>query len=97
MTKKTTGLAAFTRQGRAAQVEIKETAGGAADSAVEENTPKPRQRGKGDVVALTVRLSRDDWQRVHQLALSEGVSIQKLAVEGLSKLFEEKGLKGLSS
>jgi hypothetical protein len=43
-----------------------------------------------------LRLSRDDWQRVHQLALSEGISIQKLAVEGLSKMFEEKGLKGLS-
>ena len=57
---------------------------------------KARQRGKGDVVALTLRLSRDDWQRVHQLALAEGISIQKLTVEGLSKLFEAKGLKGLS-
>lgn len=58
---------------------------------------KTRQRGKGDVVALTLRLSRDDWQRVHQLALAEGISIQKLTVEGLSKLFEAKGLTGLSS
>jgi hypothetical protein len=91
MTKKSTGLAAFTKQGR--QAETTEDAG---TSAPEQAEAKERQRGKGDVVALTLRLSRDDWQRVHQLALSEGISIQKLAVEGLSKMFEEKGLKGLS-
>jgi hypothetical protein len=28
--------------------------------------------------------------------LSEGISIQKLTMEGLSRMFEEKGLKGLS-
>ncbi len=55
-----------------------------------------RQRGKGDTVSLTVRLSRSDWQRVHQLAVTEGVSIQKLAVYGLSKIFEEYGLSKLS-
>ena len=89
MTKKPIGLAAFTKQGR--QAETNEDT-----SAPEQAEAKERQRGKGDVVALTLRLSRDDWQRVHQLALSEGISIQKLAVEGLSKMFEEKGLKGLS-
>lgn len=91
MTKKPIGLAAFTKQGR--QAEINEDT---STSAPEQAEAKERQRGKGDVVALTLRLSRDDWQRVHQLALSEGISIQKLAVEGLSKMFEEKGLKGLS-
>ncbi|OQX02239.1 MAG: hypothetical protein BWK73_43400 [Thiothrix lacustris] len=91
MTKKSTGLAAFTKQGR--QTETTEDT---STSAPEQAEAKERQRGKGDVVALTLRLSRDDWQRVHQLALSEGISIQKLAVEGLSKMFEEKGLKGLS-
>lgn len=89
MTKKTTGLAAFTRS----------------------NTPKPeletitetpaiapveRERGKGSLVALTVRLPRADWERVHQLAIAEGISIQKLAVRGLSKVFAEKGLPTLT-
>ena len=92
MTKKSTGLAAFTKQGRQTEQPAADTSADAA----EQTDTKTRQRGKGDVVALTVRLSREDWQRVHQLALSEGVSIQKLATEGLSRLFEEKGLKGLS-
>ena len=87
MTKKKTGLAQFTKQS-SQSAEQNET---------QEAKPREKQRGKGDVVALTVRLSRDDWQRVHQLALSEGVSIQRLAVDGLSKLFEEKGLKKLNT
>ncbi|MBO2007055.1 hypothetical protein J4732_15465 [Serratia marcescens] len=57
---------------------------------------RQRGRGKGDVVALTVRLPRAEWERVHQLAVSEGVSIQSLAVDGLSKVFAEKGLPTLS-
>lgn len=87
MSKKTTGLAQFTKQGNQAEKQPE----------TQENKPREKQRGKGDVVALTVRLSRDDWQRVHQLALSEGVSLQRLAVDGLSKLFEEKGLKRLNT
>ena len=87
MAGKKTGLAQFTKQNN--QSEPK--------SEAQEAKPREKQRGKGDVVALTVRLSRDDWQRVHQLALSEGVSIQRLAVDGLSKLFEEKGLKKLNT
>lgn len=89
--KKTTGLAAFTRKGVEASKQ----------PAQEQNAEAPiaarqRGRGKGDVVALTVRLPRAEWERVHQLAVSEGVSIQSLAVEGLSNLFKEKGLPSLT-
>ena len=87
MSKKTTGLAQFTKQENQTDKQAE----------TQESKPREKQRGKGDVVALTVRVSRDDWQRVHQLALSEGVSIQRLAVDGLSKLFEEKGLKKLNT
>lgn len=81
---KATGLAAFTgQQGRSAQAVSE----GVAD----------RQRGKGEVVAMTVRLSRGDWERLHQLAVAEGVSIQRLAMRGFSRVFEEKGLPGLAS
>ena len=52
----------------------------------------PRERGKGATVSLTVRLSRADWERVHQLAVSEGKSINALALKGLGRLFKEKGL-----
>ncbi len=54
--------------------------------------PLVRERGKKDVVALTVRLPRPEWERLHKLAVSEGVSIQTLAVKGLSLVFREKGL-----
>jgi predicted DNA binding CopG/RHH family protein len=56
-----------------------------------------RRRGQGETVSLTIRLSRGDWERVHQLAVSEGVRIQTLMVLGLSKVFAEKGLPDLAS
>lgn len=92
-TSKPTGLAAFTRKGAAPAIESKPTA---ETSEVRRSGSGSRVRGKGGVVALTVRLARADWERVHQLAVSEGISIQALAVEGLSKLFVEKGLPGLT-
>ena len=88
MTKKTSGLAAFTRANPVGKLEK--------EPAQETPAPSQRDRGKGDLVALTVRLPRADWERVHQLAVSEGVSIQKLAVRGLSKVFAEKGLPALT-
>ncbi len=54
-----------------------------------------RERGKGALVALTVRLTRPQWERIHQLAVSEGVSIQQLAVRGLSHVLSERGLADL--
>lgn len=90
MSKKPTGLAAFTR----GNSTIKPDREAVPDSQTAASTE--RERGKGNLVALTVRLSRADWERVHQLAVSEGVSIQKLAVRGLSKIFAEKGLPTLT-
>jgi hypothetical protein len=87
MSKQSTGLAAFTRKTATAQTEQSQTAATA---------PEERARGKGDIVSLTVRLNRADWERLHQLAVSEGTSIQKLAVRGLSKIFAEKGLPGMA-
>lgn len=79
----TTGLAAFTR---------KTPSSGDSPTERRESTPIVRQRGKGEVVALTVRLPRADWERLHQLAVAEGTSIQQLAVRGLSRQFTDKGL-----
>lgn len=86
MSSKPTGLAAFTKKGAA---DIQQTSGSQGGESIK------RGRGKGEVVALTIRFSRADWERVHQLAVSEGVSIQHLAVSGISRIFEEKGLVGL--
>ncbi len=53
------------------------------------------EAGEGALVALTVRLTRPQWERIHQLAVSEGVSIQQLAVRGLSHVLNERGLAEL--
>lgn len=55
----------------------------------------PRTCAQKPVVAMSFRISRQDWERLHQLAMVEGVSINTLTLRGLSKLFEERGLPGL--
>lgn len=63
------------------------------------STPPPlvRERGKKETVALTVRLPRGEWERLHKLALTQGVSIQTLAVRGLSLVFEERGQSAIKA
>ena len=55
-----------------------------------------RKRAKGDTVALTVRLSRADWMRLSNLAMAEGVSLQALAIDGLSAVLAKHGLPPLT-
>jgi len=82
MSAKPTGLAAFTRN-----------RGDAAPEGAPDGRPATaRKRAQGETVALTVRLPRADWARLHQLAVAEGVSLQALALDGLSKVFAEHGL-----
>jgi len=88
MSGKVTGLAAFTKRG-AIQPEISATLG-------DQDLTMGRQRAKKEVVALTVRLQRSEWERLHQLAVSEGMSIQSLAVRGLNRVFTDKGLPKLA-
>jgi len=76
MSTKPTGLAAFTRK----QASPPAQAMGA------------RKRAQGETVALTVRLPRAEWARLHQLAVSEGVSLQTLAIRGFDKVFTDQGL-----
>ena len=47
---------------------------------------------KKNRVATNLRLTRDQWRRVHELALDEETTVQELAIRGLSRLFEERGL-----
>lgn len=90
-----TGLAAFTRK------PTPQAAASTAEALTPAQATEPAQgpkksRGQGETVSMTVRLSRADWERLHQLAVSEGTSIQRLAVEGFSKVFAEKGLPGMT-
>jgi len=63
MTPRPTGLAAFTR--KSTPPEPLSKADDAPDASV-------RRRGQGPTVALTVRLRRADWERLHQLAIFAG-------------------------
>ena len=93
---KITGLASFTKRGQQSEP---------AEPSITTITPAPavvqaptagRERAQKSVVAMSFRLSRQDWERLHQLAIAEGVSINTLTLRGLSKLFEEKGLPGMT-
>jgi len=46
-------------------------------------------------IATNLRLTRDQWRRVHELALDEETTVQNLTIRGLSRLFEERGLPRL--
>jgi hypothetical protein len=52
-------------------------------------------KGTGKYYHVTLRLNHDQWERAHQLARSEGVPLAQMAIRGLSKILEEKGLPGL--
>jgi hypothetical protein len=81
MSTKPTGLAAFTRKGT--QAEKPAEAQGV------------RKRAQGDTVALTVRLPRAEWVRLSNLAMTEGVSLQTLAIRGFDKVFADHGLPSI--
>jgi hypothetical protein len=51
-----------------------------------------RSRGKGESVAITVRLPKDAWMRLQMFAMSEGLSLQTLAVSGFNRELAAKGL-----
>jgi hypothetical protein len=90
---KLTGLAAFT----AKKLPVTEPVAEQAKTAeIERDKSGKRKRGSAPTVAMTVRVKRSDWERLHQLAVSEGESIQGLAVRGLSLVFQQKGLPGMA-
>lgn len=51
----------------------------------------PKSKDKKDTVALTLRLPETEWERLSRLALTERSSIQKLMVEALNLLYEDRG------
>ena len=57
--------------------------------------PGERTRGKGAFVGITIRLTHEQWDRLHDLARAEGISLQALTLRGLSQLFEARGLPPL--
>lgn len=90
MAKKASGLAAFTRPKAANVATIEDNR-----SAVEIPIPR-RKRGGGEIVALTVKVRRSDWQRLRQLADAEGTTIQAMAEAGLSAVLAQYGLPAIN-
>lgn len=84
-TRKNFGFGNFTQQAPKGEPSVPTTP-------QQTETPE-RKKGKGEKVSLTVRLSREQWHRVHELARTEGTNFQDLAIQGLAKIFKEKGLK----
>ncbi len=71
-TKKPNNLAMFNQKAKAASAEPARIAG-------------KRQRGNGETVAITVRLPKDAWMKLQMFAMSEGTSLQSLAVSGFNR------------
>jgi hypothetical protein len=89
MVKKSTGLAGWTQPQQPAVAPSETVAAGSQPLAA------ARSRGKGATVAITVRLKREQWERLHDFALHEGDSLQGLALRGLNGLLKERGLPPL--
>lgn len=76
---KDTGLAAFTDT-----------------PAIEEKKPSRRRgKGEGKWIHNQLRMTHEQWELAHQFALSQKKSINMLALLGISKLREDKGLPPL--
>ena len=54
--------------------------------------PTGRKRGIGPKVSIPVRLTRRQWERLHQVAISDGDSLQTVIVRALRLMFQERGL-----
>lgn len=55
-----------------------------------------RRRGAGETVALSLKIARRDWTRLHEVAVADGVSLTDLMKEGLSLALGKRGLAPLS-
>lgn len=56
-----------------------------------------RKRAEGGTVALSLRLSKRDWVRLHEVALHDAVSLTELMRRGLDRVLADKGLPPLES
>jgi hypothetical protein len=63
----------------------------------QEETPPRRRKGAKDIVCLTLRMSQSQWRKIHDLSLNEGLSINQLALDGISRLLKDKGLPPLGA
>jgi hypothetical protein len=60
-----------------------------------DETPTKRSRGHGDIVAVSMRMHKEDWKRLHVFALDSNETLQGLFILSMSALLESRGLPGL--
>ncbi len=60
-----------------------------------EQPSAPKTPSVGDTKKQTVRLTKEQWVRLSHLSVEQERSFQDLCIEGLSKLFTERGLPPL--
>jgi hypothetical protein len=53
------------------------------------------RRGKGETVALTVRLPKADWVALRMFAMEQGETIQTIAVNAFNRELKAKGFEPL--
>jgi predicted HicB family RNase H-like nuclease len=74
---------------------------GSLTSAAEKAAAKPAEARKrtrslgGDIVGLTLRVSKDAWRELHDMAFTENISINMLAFEAFNHYRQAKGLPPL--
>lgn len=66
-----------------------------AKTLVAEQPSAPKAPSSGDTKKQTVRLTKEQWVRLSHLSVEQERSFQDLCIEGLSKLFTERGLPPL--
>jgi hypothetical protein len=95
MSKNSTGLGAF-----AALKKPSPTAPAASGPGVPSPTPKASPTASGGKTAgrkITIRgLSNEDLRRLNEMKYTHGITIQEMAIEGLSLVLGKYGLKPLS-
>ncbi len=55
----------------------------------------PQTSSSGNTKKQTVRLTKEQWVRLSHLSVEQERSFQDLCIEGLSKLFTDRGLPPL--
>jgi hypothetical protein len=60
-----------------------------------EEQPRRRKKAVRDIVCLTLRMTQSQWRKAHDLSESEGLSINQLALDGISRILRDKGLPPL--
>jgi hypothetical protein len=54
-----------------------------------------RERGKRDIVGITIRLTHEQWRIINEKAFKEGTSMAKLLLRAFSQVEQAKGMPGL--